>query len=450
MKNQQVQLTAFASFAAAAPLAELPAGDAPEYNLQFMPPGAQDIVCWVNGKPRRLNFTVTARHAELFNGQLQKMIARAQAGEGDKPLTDYNHEDGAASSRPYKIEWGGDDQKNGGIRLIGKWTSKARAAIRDEEFDKFSPKWDFDNQTGEPLEILTNLGGLVNQAAFKKIAAVQASDASGAVTATDEEDEECKKLSAAAHKASSKAYLAKPEDAVNAHTDAHKAHLAAATAMKAAGNQDEADIHKDLAAHHKTKVMEIAKTNLAAASAVASSATKPSEQAEPRPGTDTTKENKMTETEIATAVAKGVEAANKPLVEKINGLETKITGFEKNQATAQAKTAVQKHVQRGAIAPQDADGIAFWETAYAASAENAEKQMAKLPVVARGRVIPGTTSTATAGAADPAGNIVAQAQEIRKKNTAFASDAAAMEVYLRTPQGIADYESFRKTVAVKN
>jgi hypothetical protein len=171
--------TAYASFATSPDLLSLPASaDAPEYDMQWMPPGPQDITCFVNGSPRRLTFTVTAKHAELFNQQLQTLLAKANAGQGDKPFTDYNHEDGAASSRPLRFTWGGNDPKTGGIRLIGKWTSKAREAIRDDEFERFSPQWDFDAATHEPLGIKVNLGGLVNKAAFQSIAKAQASDAS--------------------------------------------------------------------------------------------------------------------------------------------------------------------------------------------------------------------------------------------------------------------------------
>jgi hypothetical protein len=160
--------------------------EAGQYNLQWMPPGQQDIACWVNGKPRRLSFNVTANLAELFDRQLQTMLDCAKAGNGDKPLTDYNHEDREASSRPTSITWGGNDPKTGGIRLIGKWTSSARAAIRDEEFDRFSPQWDFDENTGAPVGITVNLGGLVNKAAFKSIATVQASDSSSEINDSSE------------------------------------------------------------------------------------------------------------------------------------------------------------------------------------------------------------------------------------------------------------------------
>jgi hypothetical protein len=438
MKNTQVQ-TARAAFATTNLPLSLNADQA-ESNIQFMPPGPQEIVCWVNDEPTPLSFTVTAKHAELFNGQLQTMLAKARAGQGDRPLIDYNHEDGAAAGRPLRIEWGGDDAKAGGIRLITKLTAKAKASVRDEEFDRFSPQWDFDKETHEPLLIKVNMGGLVNKAAFKNIATVKAKDATARADAADgdpdPEAKDCDQLSAAAHKASSKAYTADDEDAVNAHTAAHKAHLAAAGAMKAAGNPEEAAAHKTLAAIHKTKVMDITKTNLAAASAAASSANKPAEQSA------TTAENNMTEQEIATAVAKGVEAANKPLVAQITALETKLTGLEKSTATAQAKAAVQKHVTRGAIAPQDADTITFFETAFASDAAGTEKLMGKLPVVSRGRVIPQTTSaTATAGAGDsPEATALAKARELRGKNpTAYASDAVALDAWLHSPEGNAAY-----------
>lgn len=451
-------LTARAAFATAEPLSAI-SSDAAEGDLQWMPPGPQTITCWVNGKPRRLSFTVTAQAAGLLDAQLQKMLAKAKAGTGDKPLTDYNHDDGAASSRPRRLEWAGDDPKAGGIRLITKWTGKARSAIRDEEFDRFSPQWDFDENTGEIVGIGVNLGGLVNKAAFQQIATVKARDASGAElkgegeTATSNTEHstsniefDCDDVSAAAHKASGKAYLASAEDAVGAHTDAHKKHLAAAAAMKAAGNSDEAAAHKDLAAIHKTRVMDITKTNLAAASAAASNANQPGAQV------PTTTENEMTDIEIATAVAKGVEAATKPLADTIKGLsdklgqlETSSTAQAKNAATASAKSAVARHVARGAIAPQDTKAIEFWEASHVANAANAEEQLAKLAAPTRGRVIQSGTETGTAAGEDPDTKIIAAGAALHAKNgTAIASDAAGLEAYLKTPAGNAAYaESLR-------
>ena len=346
-----------------------------------MPPGPQDITCWVNGEPRRLQFTVTARHAELLDAKLQKMLAKAKAGTGDKPLTDYNHDDNAASGRPQRLVWGGDDPKTGGIRLKNKWTGKAKGSIRDEEYDRFSPQWDFDENTGEIVGIGVNLGGLVNKAAFQQIATVRARDASGA---------------------------------------------------ELGGQSSEVgDQSPD-------------KTILAAGAA--SNANKP-------PGeTGTTKENDMTETEIATAVAKGVEAATislgktiKELSDKLGQIETSTTAQAKNAATASAKSAVARHVQRGAIAPQDTKAIAFWEASHAANAVDAEEQLAKLAAPSRGRVIQSGTETSTAAGDDPDAKIIAAGAALHAKNsTAIASDAAGLEAYLKTPAGNAAYaESLR-------
>lgn len=186
-------LTAQAAFATSEPI-ELPEGDGADYDIQWMPPGPQAPNCFVNDKPRKLSFTCRAKHAELLNAQLQSLLRTAKAGNGDKPMTDYNHEDGAASSRPSKMYWGGDDPKTGGIRLVGKWIARARQAIRDGEWDRFSPEWQFDPKTEEPIGIKVNLGGLVNQAAFSKIARVVAKNGGAAnlneeTTMTDKEIE---------------------------------------------------------------------------------------------------------------------------------------------------------------------------------------------------------------------------------------------------------------------
>jgi len=162
---------ALASSATAAPI-QLPAGSSADYDIQWMPPGYQEPVCFVNGQPRQLKFTCRAEHAEKLNAQLQRLLSVAQAGNGDKPYTDYNHKDLEASSRPVRMYWGGNDPKKGGIRLVGKWTGKARAAISEKEWSRFSPQWEFDPSTEEPASIGTNLGGLVNNAAFNGIQAV--------------------------------------------------------------------------------------------------------------------------------------------------------------------------------------------------------------------------------------------------------------------------------------
>ena len=141
------------------------------FDIQWMPPGAQSPCCFVNGEPKDLSFTITRQHATAFNTQLQRLRNLAAVGEGDEPFTDFNHEDGRASGRPTEFYWGGDDPKTGGIRLKGKWTASGKAAVQGKDFTRFSPEWYF-NDNQEPTAIGVNLGGLVNKAAFRSIQAV--------------------------------------------------------------------------------------------------------------------------------------------------------------------------------------------------------------------------------------------------------------------------------------
>jgi hypothetical protein len=148
---------------------DTPTGD--DFDIQWMPPGPQSPVCFVGDDAKELSFTVLPQHAEMFDAMLQKMLSDAAAGNGDVPFIDFNHEDGAASGRPTKFYWGGDDPQTGGIRLKGKWTGSGKAAVQGKDFTRFSPEWFF-GANNEPLAIGANLGGLVNRAAFKSIAAV--------------------------------------------------------------------------------------------------------------------------------------------------------------------------------------------------------------------------------------------------------------------------------------
>jgi hypothetical protein len=370
--------TARAAFVAGQPVS-VPDGDAPQVDWQWMPPGYQEPVCFVNGEPRQLKFTASAKHAELFDLQLQHLLARARSGAGDKPFTDYDHQDAAASSRPVKIYWAGDDPRTGGIRLVTKPTAKAREAIRDGEWDRFSPSWDFDPDTEEPIAISTNLGGLVNKAAFKTIAPVVAKNA-GAANQQQQDTMDKNEI------ASAVAEGMKPFEtriaALEANAKAPATPTAAATAQAAAADE---------------KLTQI------------------------------------------------ITGALKPLTDKVAAFET----AQATALTAQAKAAVQKHVDRGAIAPEEKmpDGtlaVEFWQGQFKANAANAEFAMGKLAGKSLTLIIRGAGGSATATAADasfsePENRAFAKMKELRKDNKAYASDADAMQAWLRTPEGNAAY-----------
>lgn len=360
--------TAHAAFLSAQPLS-VPDDIAAEVDWQWMPPGYQEPVCFVSGKPKQLKFTVQAKHAEIFNSQLQNFLTKARAGRGDKPMTDYDHADAAASSRPVRMYWGGNDPITGGIRLVTKPTSKARAGIKDGEWDRFSPEWDFDPETFEPISIGTNLGGLVNKAAFKTIAPVVAKDAG-----------------AANHKHID-------------NMDKNEMTSVITDALKPFG---------DRLAALETKFT----AQPAAATAQAKSAD-----------------------EIKTVITDLL----KPVTDEITALKT--AGVETKKA--QAKAGVAKYVGRAGLAPQDTKAIEFWEAAYLANPVQTEELLGKLPKAqAAGVRITsghGGTQTITTEFSEPENRILDGAKKLREGNKAIASDASAIEAYLRSPEGNAAY-----------
>ena len=65
----------------------------------------------------------------------------------------------------------------------------------------------------------------------------------------------------------------------------------------------------------------------------------------------------------------------------LSAVTDKLTTFETNETNrvkASAKAAVQPHITRGAIAPEDTASITFWENAWVANASTTEAQLAKL------------------------------------------------------------------------
>jgi Mu-like prophage I protein len=137
--------------------------------VQFMPPGLQDIVPFVDGEPFPMTIKVDQELADKLNTQLQVMRQKASKVEGDVPFIDFNHEDAEASGEVLELFWGGPEMTNGGIRMKINWTDAGKAAIKGKMYRRFSPAWLIDKDTSEPLGIGPNLGGLVNRAAFQKI-----------------------------------------------------------------------------------------------------------------------------------------------------------------------------------------------------------------------------------------------------------------------------------------
>lgn len=153
---------------AAAAEFDFSASDLPN-NLQWMPPGKR-MVQPMNF-PEPFEIEVTPAMAAKADEQLQAMRADFAAGRDVEPYLDINHKDEVKAFIPERIVWGGDDEKTGGIRVLGKWNAAGVRAAKDEGLNVLSPSWALDKFTKAFLGIKRNLGGLVPRSAFHSIQA---------------------------------------------------------------------------------------------------------------------------------------------------------------------------------------------------------------------------------------------------------------------------------------
>lgn len=155
-------------------------------------------------------------------------------------------------------------------------------------------------------------------------------------------------------------------------------------------------------------------------------------------------------------LAQAVEAALKPFTDKLTKMESDATAIatarqadEKKQselAVATAKAALEPHIKRGAIAPQDKDTIAFWEAQLVATPAIASAQLSKMKGV-NGFALNLPAPADTTGAVLPHEGVIAKAKEAMTANpTRFKSLAQAMQAQMQTPDGDRAYRSYRDLV----
>ena len=356
--------------------------------IQYMPPGRQKVRPFVNNEAHPMEIVVTAKYAEVFDRANQVLIAEARAGKGDEPYTDFNHDDAQASSRPIRYYWGGDDPQSGGVLCETLATASGLEALTPPA--GVAPDWTrFSPRWVFHKKTLEPLGLPVNQGGF-----------------------------------------------VNRAAFTNISRLPVASAA------DAADVWALGDAGAQNPIRHFA---LAAASAAVSD-NKP-----------TPENNTMTDNEAAIAVAKAfenpavlaalkgvVETATKPLADKITAFETK----EGDRVVASAKAAVQRHVGRGAIPPQDTKAIEFWQNAYTANASQTEEILAKLPGSKAGAVIVnanGSTTTTAVASAEPEDVFIANAKAFGKNNN-IADETQALIAYGRSAEGAELLTQFRQKV----
>lgn len=139
-------------------------------SIQMFPPGEHKIVpssTDPSKEPKAIDVKIDEATAQLLEAKRAEYQAAADAGNGDAPYLDFNHDDQEASAWPKRIFWGGDDPLLGGVRAEVEWSGAGDAAVKGKNFRRFSPAfYAADGRiTGAPV----NMGGLVNRAAFTRI-----------------------------------------------------------------------------------------------------------------------------------------------------------------------------------------------------------------------------------------------------------------------------------------
>jgi len=154
---------------------QLAQGEELPSDIQYMPPGKHRIHASRSGNPVTMDITVDAGTASTLNAFLQAQLAKASGGSEDRPFFDFNHEDREAAAWPTEFYWAGDDPLAGGVRAKVEWSGAGKSAIEQKTFRRFSPTFIPDDQ-GRVIGSETNMGGLVNRAAFKSIQPLFARD----------------------------------------------------------------------------------------------------------------------------------------------------------------------------------------------------------------------------------------------------------------------------------
>ena len=153
-------------------------------SVQLFPPGEHQVVVTdaATGAPQPLVLAIDAAAADVLEASRAAHQAAADAGAGDAPYLDFNHDDGPAAAWVKRIFWAGEDPKAGGVRAEVEWTDAGREAVEGRLYRRFSPSFTIATAGEPPAVVLdahgratiigapVNMGGLVNRAAFKTIA----------------------------------------------------------------------------------------------------------------------------------------------------------------------------------------------------------------------------------------------------------------------------------------
>jgi phage I-like protein len=160
MNEHEISEALEARFAVAAP-------DAAAGEFMWMPGGRHTVCVHKAGKPVTVEVLVDASGASAMQQQLEALRAKSP----HRPYFDFNHDDAEASFWPEAFSW--QEQPVPGIYAKGEWSTSGKAAIEGKEYRSFSGVFHVDNEKAKPARLKCNpnarlnMGGLVNDPAFK-------------------------------------------------------------------------------------------------------------------------------------------------------------------------------------------------------------------------------------------------------------------------------------------
>lgn len=305
--------------------------DGPPANIQYMPPGVHRINASRGGKPVTLDIAVDASTAETLNAFLQERLTNAADGSDDRPFFDFNHEDREAAAWPTEFYWAGDDPQTGGVRAKVEWSGAGQTAITDKTFRRFSPTFIPDAE-GRVTGSETNMGGLVNRAAFKTIQPLFAkSPTNSPLPSLPSVQNPTPPL---------RVFASSRETTASATQQPTNLHTSEPSNVPPMPTPNESPAQSSVAAHQPTNIQSSEPSNL------------PSE-----------------------ADFERLRTENQQLLAKLNALETE----QANAAQARAQSHIDQAVNAGRIAPADESTKAFWLDSLIRDEPSAIKALESLP-----------------------------------------------------------------------
>jgi phage I-like protein len=135
--------------------------------ILFLPIGLHSITPVGGGIGRPIKVLVDRPAAAA----IERQRAAIMANTGKRAYFDFNHEDGPASFWPSSFHW----REGEGVVARGEWTASGRSAVIGKDYRAFSPVFHVDDKRKDPSRVVCkeeaspNMGGLVNDPAFKDL-----------------------------------------------------------------------------------------------------------------------------------------------------------------------------------------------------------------------------------------------------------------------------------------